>query len=230
MASPLVLIVEDDEDVRKLLLDLLERNSYRVIAATNSGDGLKLARQERPACLAVDWVLGTSSGLELVMNLRREPHLAQVPILVMSGRKFTPEDIARALESGADDFIEKPFSPIVFLGRVAALLRRAHWQDPAAAPSEALQHKELKVDCSARTVSANGEALHLTYKEYQLLVYFLRHKGIALDRATLLRAMEDSPEEVFHQVVDKHIENLRKKLGSAAKYLDTVRGMGYRFG
>ncbi|MBI4063857.1 MAG: response regulator transcription factor [Elusimicrobia bacterium] len=223
-----ILIVEDDQDSRELLTAILQAKDYSVLAAQDKKSALELISKTRPHCAVIDWLLGKDSGLDLAAFLRRDPHLKGLPILIISAKNIRPEEMAHALETGADDFLAKPFSPLILIAKIQALIRRSSWADNTKTPAQILRYQELAVNLTAREVTLHNRPVKMTFTEFELLVYLLRHRGEALDRQTLLAAISVSPDHVLHQVVDKHIENLRKKLNSIGNSIETIRNVGYR--
>ncbi len=223
-----ILFVDDDTSLQEFARTYLAMKGYAVLTASDVKEGLKIALESFPHCLVIDWILRDSSGIDLVEAVRREPSLKLAPVLMISARNLSPEHVAEAVDAGADDFLAKPFNPMVLVAKIQALLRRASWQDNSKVAPQVIRHHDLTLNLTSRLAAIHGEPLGLTYTEFELLAYFLQHRGEAVDRPSLLGAISAHPDQVFHQVVDKHIENLRKKLGALAKNLETVRNVGYR--
>ncbi|MBI4370460.1 MAG: response regulator transcription factor [Elusimicrobia bacterium] len=223
-----ILLVDDDLSSQEIAETILESKGHATIVAKNAREALDLARQHIPHCAVVDWVLGDVSGIELLASFKRDADLKAMPVLLVSARHMRPEDMAQAIEQGADDFLAKPYNPLIFGAKIHALLRRAFWQNAERTPPQTLRFQNMVINQTARRVTVDNKPVDLTYTEYELLLFFLNHRGEALDRPTLLSAISARPDQVFHQVIDKHIENLRKKIGSMAKHIETVRNVGYR--
>lgn len=223
-----ILFVDDDQSIREMVQAFFEIKGYTVYAAGSAQEGLDLALKCLPHCVVVDWILDNISGVDLAQKLRQESALRFVPILVISGKQITPEDMAKVIEAGADDFLAKPFNPVILAAKIQALIRRASWQSSQKIPQEIIKYRELVINMTNRTAAVAGQALNLTYTEFELLAFLVQRRGQALDRPTLIGAISERPDQVFHQVVDKHIENIRKKLGPMAESLETVRNVGYR--
>lgn len=224
-----IVVVEDDLTLQEYLDLLIKNKGMEPSFAKTSQEGFRLAKETLPDCMIVDWALAKGSGLELTKRLRQDTELKTVPILMISGKRTDHEEIADALASGADDFLSKPFDPIIFLSKIQALIRRASWQNNQKIAGRVIVFEELCVNLAARAVTLKGEPVALTFSEFELLLLFLNRRGEALDRQSLLNAVSPHPDKVFHQVIDKHIENLRKKLGLLAPHIQTVRNIGYRF-
>lgn len=209
---------------------LFASKNYQVVKVANMLDASKMAHSEHPSCVILEWGPTNAQVLDFVKWMRKEPKLKMTPIVVLSYARNKPEDLVRSIEAGADDYLEQPISPVVFLSKIAALMRRASWEDSVKHPPQIIQIDELTVNITARQVSVDDKTLALTYTEYELLVLLVNRKGEALDRFTILSALSNRSDQVYNQVVDKHVENLRKKLGHhLARRLETIRNVGYRF-
>lgn len=228
-SQPRLLFIDDDPSMLEFAQMYLAIKGYSVSVAGAVAKGLAAALETLPQCLVVDWVLGDESGIDLVSSVRQEPSLKLVPILMISAKHLSPEHVAQAVEAGADDFLAKPFNPVVLVAKIQALMRRASWNNHSKTPAQTIRYQELLLNITSRTATLAEHPLSLTYTEFELLAYFLQHRGEALDRPRLLSAISSHPDKVFHQVIDKHIENLRKKIGPLADRLETIRNVGYRF-
>ncbi|HEY4665763.1 MAG TPA: response regulator transcription factor [Anaerolineales bacterium] len=219
-----ILVVEDDTTVRETLALNLGQEGYTVATAEDGEAGLSLARSESPDLVVLDVMLPKLDGLTVCRILRRE---SDVPIILLTARG-TETDKIIGLETGADDYIVKPFSLGEFLARVRAALRRGHSEAP---PAE-LQAGDLQLHLVSRRASAAGEPLQLAPREFELLATLMRNKGAVLTRELLLARVwgEDYPGD--SRTVDVHVRWLREKIEvdpSDPKRIVTVRGVGYRF-
>jgi len=219
-----ILVVEDDTTVRETLALNLGQEGYAVATAEDGEAGLSLARSESPDLVVLDVMLPKLDGLTVCRILRRE---SDVPIILLTARG-TETDKIIGLETGADDYIVKPFSLGEFLARVRAALRRGHSEAP---PAE-LQAGDLQLHLVSRRASAAGEPLQLAPREFELLATLMRNKGAVLTRELLLARVwgEDYPGD--SRTVDVHVRWLREKIEvdpSDPKRIVTVRGVGYRF-
>jgi len=219
-----ILVVEDEEDIRSLIVHQLQREGFAVAAAGNGNDALALARRTPPCLVILDLMLPGLPGTEVCRRLRAEPELREVPVIMLSARA---EEIDRVVgfEVGADDYVTKPFSPRELVLRVRAVLRRA----VAEAADGPLEVGALRVDEAAHRVTVGGEEVPLTATEFKLLVTLARRTGRVQSRGQLLQDVWDAPPDLNTRTVDTHMKRLREKLGVAAGHIETVRGVGYRF-
>jgi two-component system phosphate regulon response regulator PhoB len=225
--SAQVLVVEDERDIAALVAYHLTREGYRV-RTVGTGDGaLEAIRSEHPDLVVLDLMLPELSGYEILEEMRRQPSMADVPVVVLTARREESDRI-RGLELGADDYLTKPFSPQELVLRIKAVLRRVQ-AAPVAGAGRVLRGGPLTVDLSAMTVDVGGEPVDLTPTEYRLLVSLLEHKGRVQSRRQLLQSAWDIHVQIETRTVDMHIQRLRSKLYEAGELIETVRGFGYRF-
>jgi len=223
-----ILVVEDEIDIQELLVLHLGREGYRVDSVGNGEAALEALRDENAefALFLLDWMLPGQSGLELTKGIRSDAAFARharTPILMVTART-EPIDIVVGLEAGADDYVTKPFELPVLMARVRALLRRAR---PRAATS-LIQLGDLTVDADRLEAKCRGEALTLTRSEFKLLLALIESRGRVLTRDQLIDAVQGSGVIVVDRAIDTHVFGLRKKLGTCAEWIETVRGVGYR--
>jgi DNA-binding response OmpR family regulator len=232
LASPPILVVDDDHKIVALVRAYLERDGHRVVAAYDGREALERARAEAPALIVLDRMLPELDGLEVMRLLRAT---SDVPIIMLTARSSLPERII-GLERGADDYLAKPFSPAELVVRVRAILRRASPRSgdgamPAGGTGE-LRQGDLVIDTQRYEVRRGGELLSLTPVELRLLVTLVAAEGRALTRDQLLAAVYgDADGDILDRTVDVHIGRLRDKLGDDPehpRYVMTVRGVGYR--
>jgi DNA-binding response OmpR family regulator len=235
-AESKVLIVEDDPTLLETLEYSLKRQGYRVYTAADGRVALEVARQERPDALVLDVMLPGLDGFEVCRILRRE---MSVPILMLTARADEVDKIV-GLEVGADDYLTKPFSMRELVARVKALLRRVRLireelsvePGPADAPGEMLTFGDLTIDLTRREVTRQGDLLHLKPKEYDLLVFLVRNRGIVLSRDLILERVWGWDFDGGSRTVDVHVRWLREKIepdSASPTRIVTVRGIGYRF-
>jgi len=226
MAKERILVVDDEEDILELVKYNLAREGYRVECVTSGEDALKAARSSPPDLIVLDLMLPGLGGLEVCKILKKDSKAAGVPIVMLTA-KGEEADIVAGLELGADDYVTKPFSPRVLVARVRAVLRRK-----AEAPldeAEVLRTGDLVVDPRRHEVLAKGKRVELTHTEFRILHLLARRPGWVFTRYQIVDAVRGEDYPVTDRSVDVHIVNLRKKLGACGQYVETVRGVGYRF-
>ena len=222
--KPLVLVVEDETALITLLRYNLEREGFRVAEARDGEEALVLCQEEKPDIVLLDWMLPHLSGIEVCRRLRRTPETRDVPIIILTARGEEADKI-RGLDSGADDYVTKPFSPAELISRLRAVLRRAR----PALSSEMLQFEDLSMDLAAHRVRRSEREVRLGPTEFRLLRYFLEHPGRVFSREQLLDAVWGRDVYVEPRTVDVHIRRLRKALNEVNEQdlIRTVRSAGY---
>lgn len=227
MARERILVVDDEEDLLELVNYNLTKEGYRVRCVASGEEALTEARQLVPDLIVLDLLLPSVDGLEICRVLKRDSRTAHVPILMLTA-KSEESDVVSGLELGADDYMTKPFSPRVLLARIRALLRRAKSKET---PDEqgAIRIHEIVIHPGRHEVLLNGEPSDLTYTEFRLLHFLARKPGWAFTRPQIVDAVKGEDYPVTERSVDVQIAGLRKKLGQYGHYIETVRGVGYRF-
>lgn len=224
-----VLVVEDEVDVRNLMALHLERERYSVQSVENGEEALRVM-QAGPAfdLVVLDWMLPGKPGLEVCREIRKI-HGLGIGVLMVTARA-EPSDIVLGLESGADDYVTKPFEIPVFLARVRALLRRsAEKAEPAQMQgAKMLQAGKLRVDVDRHEAMCSGKEVRLTPSEFKLLVALMHNQGKVLSRDRLIDLVQGEGVVVVDRAIDTHVFGLRKKLGPCAEFIETIRGVGYR--
>jgi two-component system phosphate regulon response regulator PhoB len=220
-----ILVVDDEPEAVELVEFNLEQAGFAVVTATDGAEALTKARATPPSLIVLDLMLPEIGGLEVCKMLRRDPATAGVPIIMLTARAAEIDRVL-GLELGADDYITKPFSPRELVLRVKKLLQRGQ---TAIEEQDTLRFGDLVIDAPRHLVSWRGKAVELTATEFKLLVVLARRRGRVQSREQLLRDVWEYNNLVDTRTVDTHMRRLREKLGQAAKYLDTVRGVGYRF-
>ncbi len=225
MAASKILIVEDETAIREMIAFHLSRAGYVTLEAENCKDARELLADKQPDLALVDWMLPDMSGLELVRMLKRDRANDDLAIIMLTARADEYDKVA-GLEGGADDYITKPFSPRELVARIHAVLRRA-----ASADGDVIDVGTIKVDGADHRVTANGHEVHLGPTEYRLLHFLISHPDRVYSREQLLDRVWGANVYVEERTVDVHVRRLRKALSaeSADKYIQTVRGAGYRF-
>jgi two-component system phosphate regulon response regulator PhoB len=220
-----VLIVEDEADVVDLLRYNLKRAGFKVIVATSGDVGLASVRTHRPDIVVLDLMLPGMSGLEVCRALKQDAETTHIPILMLTA-KDEQKDRVKGLETGADDYVGKPFSPRELVLRVQALLRRLR---TSAASTSLIELDGLTLDKSSLQARIDGERLELTTTEFKLLITLVNNRGRTLGRDDLLRDVWGYSPGMDTRTVDTHMRRLREKLLCHAPRLETIRGEGYRF-
>jgi two-component system alkaline phosphatase synthesis response regulator PhoP len=224
---PKVLVVDDAPDIVRLVRDYLEHAGFSVLVASNGVDALRVARAERPDLIVLDLGLPGRDGLDVTRELRRDPGVAQVPIVMLTARADESDKLV-GLELGADDYVTKPFSAKELVARVRAVLRRAQ---SVALPAESVRVGDLEIDVPRMAVTVGGRSVDLTATEFQILLAMARQPGRVFTRAQLLDAVRGEAFEAYERAIDAHIKNIRRKLEPAPatpRYVLTVFGVGYR--
>lgn len=223
--KPKILVVDDEPDALELIEFNLKSSGLDVLTAADGETALALARTQVPDLLLLDLMLPEVDGLEVCKILRRDPATSSIPIIMLTA-KAAEVDRVLGLELGADDYVTKPFSPRELVLRVKNLLRRRSAPDEKV---ERVQLGELLIDLPRHLVSVQGEAVDLTATEFKLLSVLAQRRGRVQSRECLLRDVWNYENTIDTRTVDTHMRRLREKLGRAARFLDTVRGVGYRF-
>ena len=224
MAKPILLLVEDDRALADLLKWHFDREGYDVVRTADGDEALILADERTPDLVILDWMIEGVTGIEVCRRLRRKPATAHVPIIMLTARGEEGDRI-RGLETGADDYITKPFSPRELLARVGAILRRVR---PALA-GERLGYADIEMDVEAHRVRRAGKGVPLGPTEFRLLRHLLENPGRVFSRERLLSAVWSHDDEIDERTVDVHVRRLRKALneGGMPDLIRTVRSAGY---
>lgn len=225
MNGQTVLIVEDDADIREMLRFSLARDGYKVVEAESADDAVRILDKPGVDLILLDWMLPGMSGIEFVRRMRTEDHIKDLPVMMLTA-KGEEVDMLRGFDSGADDYLTKPFSPKELLARVRALIRRT-----VSREGEVLAVADLCLDVQSHRVSIGGEVVHAGPTEYRLLEFFMRNPERVFSREQLLDRVWGRAVYVDDRTVDVHVLRLRKLLApkNYDQYVQTVRGAGYRF-
>jgi two-component system, OmpR family, phosphate regulon response regulator PhoB len=224
MTKPMLLLVEDDRALADLLTWHFDREGYSVVRTGDGEEALLLAEERTPDVVILDWMIEGVTGIEVCRRLRRKPSTVGVPIIMLTARGEESDRI-RGLETGADDYVTKPFSPRELLARVGAVLRRVR---PALA-GEQLSYGDIEMDVTAHRVRRAGKAVQLGPTEFRLLRHLLENPGRVFSRERLLDAAWARDADIDARTVDVHIRRLRRALneGGLADVIRTVRSAGY---
>jgi two-component system phosphate regulon response regulator PhoB len=223
--KPKILVVDDEPDALEVLGFKLKEAGYAPLYAKDGARAIATARDERPALIVLDLMLPAVDGLEVCKILRRDPGTAAIPIIMLTARAGEMDRVL-GLELGADDYVTKPFSPRELVLRIKKLLGRVKSADDSLAM---LQVGDLEIDVPQHRVSVSGKPVDLTATEFKLLEVLARRRGRVQTRDRLLQDVWGYENPIDSRTVDTHMRRLREKIGGAADYLETIRGVGYRF-
>jgi two-component system phosphate regulon response regulator PhoB len=224
-----ILVVEDEPDIQELIRFHLEQEGYQVEVADDGQAGLQAIRRRRPSLVVLDLMLPDRSGMEVCRAIRGDPDLADLPVIMVTAR-IEEADRLVGLELGADDYVAKPFSPRELILRIQAVLRRFAATPTQATPVEALEHGNLRLDVTRHRCEVSDRQIELTTKEFELLRALMSRPGRVLSREKLLDEVWGPDVTVSLRTIDTHMKRLREKLGDVGSLIDTIRGVGYRFG
>ncbi len=218
-----ILLAEDESRMRKLIKDFLLRDGYQVIEACDGAEALTLFKETGDISLVIlDVMMPNLNGLDVCREIRLT---SSVPVIMLTA-KDTETDELDSFNSGADEFISKPFSPKILIARIGALLRRSYNKEEANTITDA---GGIVINLEAHTVTIDGTEIELSYKEFELLSFFAENEGIALSREKILNNVWNYDYFGDARTIDTHVKKLRQKLGDRGSYIKTIWGMGYKF-
>lgn len=226
MSAQKVLVVEDHRDTRELLKYNLTAAGFDVAAAEDGQLGYNLAQAFKPDIILLDLMMPGVDGLEVCRQLKGDPALARIPVIMLTAKGEEVDKIV-GLELGADDYVVKPFSPRELVLRIKAVLRRYGAPEPNA--PKTWEREGLKIDFEAHQITIDGDETALTATEFKLLTVLVSGTGKVQTRDNLLDTVWDTHFEGYSRTVDTHVRRLRQKLGPYAPWIETIRGVGYRF-
>ena len=222
MNSLKILMVDDERRMRKLVNDFLSKKGYEVIEAADGEEAVERFYIEKDIALIIlDIMMPKMDGWQVCREIRKE---SKVPIVMLTAKSEEHDELL-GFELGVDEYISKPFSPKILVARVDALLRRTNKLDT----SEVVEAGNILIDKAAHQVKANGENIDLSFKEFELLVYFVENKGIALSREKILNNVWNYDYFGDARTIDTHVKKLRSKMGEKGELIRTIWGMGYKF-
>jgi len=227
MAKPLIIVVEDEPDIREIMLYNLRREGYEAEGFESGSEGLEAIRAKQPNLVILDLMLPGMDGLTVCQQVRAEAAIKATPIIIVSAKE-EESDVVIGLGLGADDYVPKPFSPRELLARVKAVLRRSQQTDQGD-QHERVVIGDLIIDLEKHTVTVDGQLVKLTATEFKLLYQLASHPGRAYTREQLLNRVVGDGVVVVDRNIDVHVRAVRKKIGNYADHIQTVRGVGYRF-
>lgn len=217
-----ILVVDDESRMRKLVRDFLVKNEYTVLEAGDGQEALDVFYANKDIALIVlDVMMPKLDGWEVCKEIRS---VSKVPIIMLTAKSEERDELL-GFKLGVDEYISKPFSPKILVARIEAILRRSNPSDG----EDAIEAGGIVVDKSAHTVKVDGKDVELSYKEFELLTYFMENKGVALSREKILNSVWDYDYYGDARTIDTHVKKLRSKLGERGNQINTIWGMGYKF-
>lgn len=221
MAENTILVVDDEQRMRKLVRDFLTKQEFKVLEAADGEEAIDIFMENKDIVLVIlDVMMPKMDGWQTCREIRQ---YSKVPIIMLTARGEESDEL-RGFELGADEYIAKPFSPKILVARVQALLRRVN-----AEAEENLEYGGIVLNRAAHEVLIDGERIDLSFKEFELLTYFMENKDIALSRERILNHVWDYDYFGDARTIDTHVKKLRSKMGSCGSYIKTIWGMGYKF-
>lgn len=218
-----ILIIEDEVDIAELISFNLQRNQFDTVLAHDGLEGLNKAMSIEPDLIILDIMLPGMDGINVNKELKRDPRTRNIPVIMLTAKAQT-EDRINGLETGADDYITKPFSPKELVLRSQAILKRTTQKSSGTV----LEHGPFKFDKNTLSFYLDGQLEDLTSTEFKLMIFLIERANAPQDRSTLLKEVWGYSDDVHSRTLDTHMKRLRKKLEPHAGYLETVRGVGYR--
>ena len=217
-----ILVVDDESRMRKLVRDFLEREGFEVLEAGDGVEAMDLFYEEKEVALVIlDVMMPKMDGWQTLREIRQT---SQVPVIMLTARSEEREEL-QGFKLGVDEYISKPFSPKILVARVEAVLRRSH----AVGVGEVLEAGGITVDKAAHQVKIDGKEIDLSFKEFELMAYFVENQGIALSREKILNNVWNYDYFGDARTIDTHVKKLRSKMGEKGNYIKTIWGMGYKF-
>ena len=217
-----ILVVDDESRMRKLVKDFLTKKNFQVLEAGNGEEAMDIFYEEKDIALIIlDVMMPKMDGWEVCREIRKN---SKVPIIMLTARSDERDELL-GFELGVDEYISKPFSPKILVARVEAILRRTG----QANPEDVLSAGGIVIDKAAHLATVDGKLMELSFKEFELLTYFLENEGIALSRENILNSVWNYDYFGDARTIDTHVKKLRSKMGDKGEYIKTVWGMGYKF-
>lgn len=217
-----ILVVDDESRMRKLVRDFLEREGFEVLEAGDGVEAMDLFYEEKEVALVIlDVMMPKMDGWQTLREIRQT---SQVPVIMLTARSEERDEL-QGFKLGVDEYISKPYSPKILVARVEAVLRRSH----AVGVGEVLEAGGITVDKAAHQVKIDGKEIDLSFKEFELMAYFVENQGIALSREKILNNVWNYDYFGDARTIDTHVKKLRSKMGEKGNYIKTIWGMGYKF-
>ena len=221
MSNIQILVVDDESRMRKLVKDFLQREGYSVLEAGDGMEAMDIFYEQKIDLVILDVMMPRMDGWQTCREIRRD---STVPVIMLTARSEERDEL-QGFELGVDEYISKPFSPKILVARVGALLKRIYGTDA----EEKMEAGGIELDKAAHQVQVDGKSIDLSYKEFELLTYFLENQGIALSREKILNNVWNYDYFGDARTIDTHVKKLRNKLGDKGNYIKTIWGMGYKF-
>ena len=222
MEAPKILVVDDESRMRKLVKDFLEKKNFHVLEAGDGEEAMDIFYKEKDiALLILDVMMPKMDGWEVCREIRKN---SKVPIIMLTARGDERDELL-GFELGVDEYVTKPFSPKILVARVEAILRRSNGGND----DDSIHIGDITMDKNAHEVMVDGKLVELSYKEFELLAYFIENQGIALSRERILNNVWNYDYFGDARTIDTHVKKLRSKLGKRGEYIKTIWGMGYKF-
>jgi DNA-binding response OmpR family regulator len=225
MQKPKILLIEDEEDIAALIKLQADISGYKLLVEVDGLNGMRAVEREKPDLVILDIMLPGQSGLDVCRKIKTNPDLKEIPVIMLSA-KSEEIDVILGLELGADDYVSKPFSPKILFSRVRAVLRRGKEQEK---PQKVITFDQFTLEVDSYQLRKKDKSITLTFSEFGILRRLISHRGKVLTRNQLLDELQNSDAFVVDRNIDVHIASLRKKLGPNFNWIETVRGVGYRF-
>lgn len=217
-----ILVVDDESRMRKLVKDFLTKKNFQVLEAGNGEEAMDIFYEEKDiALLILDVMMPKMDGWEVCREIRKN---SKVPIIMLTARSDERDELL-GFDLGVDEYISKPFSPKILVARVEAILRRTGQNNP----EDVISAGGIVIDKAAHLATVDGKPMELSFKEFELLTYFLENQGIALSREKILNSVWNYDYFGDARTIDTHVKKLRSKMGDKGEYIKTVWGMGYKF-
>ncbi|BDF03874.1 response regulator transcription factor [[Clostridium] hylemonae] len=217
-----ILVVDDESRMRKLVRDFLGREGYTVLEAGDGMEAMEIFYEDKEIALVIlDVMMPKMDGWQVCREIRQS---SQTPVIMLTARSEERDEL-QGFELGVDEYISKPFSPKILVARVEAILRRSH----VLGAEEIIDAGGIQINKAAHEVKTEGKQIDLSYKEFELLVYFVENEGIALSREKILNNVWNYDYFGDARTIDTHVKKLRNKLGDKGNYIKTIWGMGYKF-
>lgn len=225
MQKPRILLIEDEEDIAALIKLQADISGYKLLVEVDGLNGMRAVEREKPDLVILDIMLPGQSGLDVCRKIKTNPELKDIPVIMLSA-KSEELDVILGLELGADDYVSKPFSPKILFSRVRAVLRRGKEHEK---PQKVVTFDQFTLEVDSYQLRKKDKYITLTFSEFGILRRLIQNRGKVLTRNQLLDELQNSDAFVVDRNIDVHIASLRKKLGPNFHWIETVRGVGYRF-